>query len=73
MNAARIALLLRELADEFDLIDRPRMPDDAPAPPKSKPRKKRARTLVRPAGESDDMASFEATRLLRRNSFRVEE
>lgn len=44
MNRARVAALLRELADEIDASG-----DDVPAPPKSKPRRKPARVRVVPS------------------------
>lgn len=63
MNAARVAALLRELAAEFDAV---------PAPPKSKPqRKKRVVELVPPPDlPFDPLAEQAAHRLLTRNGYR---
>lgn len=64
MNRARVAALLRELADEFDSEDE----TVAPPAPKSKPR--RRRTMTRPAGEADPAVAGQAARILRDRGFR---
>lgn len=60
MNRARVAQLLRELADAVE--------EDVPAEPASRPRPKRERRapmLTRPAGEADPAVAGQARRILR--------
>lgn len=60
MNAARVAQLLRELADAVE--------EDVPAEAKSRPRAKRERRapmLTRPTGEADPAVAGQARRILR--------
>lgn len=62
MNTARVAALLRELADELD----------TPVEAKDRPsvsRSKGPRLPVRPPGESDDLARRRASKLLRERGF----
>lgn len=61
MNRARVAALLRELADEIEAYD-------APPAPKSKPR--RSRTMTRPDGEAAPAVAGQAARILRERGFR---
>lgn len=66
MNAARVAMLLRELADALE--------EDQhvlPAPPKSKPRRRR-RTAAPSLPEPDDLTKQRAVRGLRRRGIAVE-
>jgi hypothetical protein len=72
MNPARVAQLLRELADEFDGAA-----DDAPAlppPPKSEPRRTRKtrtpRMPTRPEGTAPPSVSAQAERILRGRGMR---
>jgi hypothetical protein len=63
LNCPRISRLFHELAEAFA--------DDQPAPePKSRPRRRRApRSIVRPAGESDELARRAAQNVLRKHGF----
>jgi hypothetical protein len=60
MNASRIAQLFRDLADAF--LDREEHREPAQT-------SRRSRTVVRPAGESDDLARAAARRALRDYGF----
>lgn len=64
MNAARVAALLRELADEFDGV-----PDAEPSRPRAKSVRK-PRTIVRPPGEATPIIAAQAERILRDKGFR---
>lgn len=67
MNAARIAALLRELADAFE----DDMVTDETPPPSSPPKRERRRpTLVRPPGEPSPLSSARAAKILRDRGFR---
>jgi len=60
MNSARVAALLRELADAVEAEDeRPAVP----RAPKSQPR--RTRAIVAPPGEADELTRRRAKALLR--------
>lgn len=67
MNRARVASLLRELADE---LERDGTEEDRPSRPRPKP-KRRAPTLVAPPGEADDLTKAKAARFLRQNGWRT--
>ncbi|MGH7282825.1 MAG: hypothetical protein ACRELY_14970 [Polyangiaceae bacterium] len=64
MNPTRVASALRQLADAVEA------PEDIPNEQPSSSRIRRAKTLVRPAGESDEVAAAKARRLLRANGYR---
>lgn len=63
MSMLRIAELLEELAAEI------RRDAEAPAAPKSKPRRRRL-NLVRPDGEASPAVSRQAQRILRDRGYR---
>lgn len=65
MNHARVVAILRELADALE-------EDAVPAPDSSRSparKQRRAREMVRPAGESDPVAAARAARILRERGF----
>lgn len=62
MNTARVAALLRELADELE---------GAPEAPKSQPRRvRKAPAMTRPDGEAAPIVAAQAARILRDRGFR---
>lgn len=64
MNPTRVASALRQLADAVEA------PNEVPNEKPSSPRLRRAKTITRPAGESDEVAAAKARRLLRANGYR---
>lgn len=65
MNRARVAALFAALADEFARPDGDEQPEeDLPSRP---PR--RARTIVAPPGEADELTRARAKRVLREHGF----
>lgn len=63
MNAARVAALLRELADEFESTSEP-----VPPPKASRPRRVRH---VRPAGQVDEVTARRVAKRLKVRGFGV--
>jgi hypothetical protein len=64
VNRARVAELLRELADEFAAPEAEAFrPAPKPVKPPPKPR------LVRPEGENDEVAAAKARQFLRGNGY----
>lgn len=64
MNSARIAALLRELADAIEDTA------EVPAAPRSSPRQRKPREIVRPAGEASAAVTGQAARILRERGLR---
>lgn len=69
MNRTRVAALLRELADEFEGAPSSE-PIEIESSTNVQPKRRAAKPrLVRPEGESDDLARAKARRFLKDNGF----
>lgn len=66
MNVARVAALLRKLADELEAEDYGDAPSEAPSSPVSRPKRKGVKSFPAPLHPPSDVDRMRAKKMLRR-------